>query len=297
MQTLPFLLLSFILLLPRVVSAATPTGEALQQLGAQVRLSGGEIVEIKADCDKLGDAGYRLIGQVTSLQSLSLSGKAMSDDQLAQLSSLTSLESILLNGTQLSDAGYRHFAAFPKLKRLSLFHPSRDVRNFTGAGLAHLKSLPNLERLTFAGATAGDVAFEGVAEIRQLKEFSQWHNLESPQAIEHLTKLPHLRALKIGQRLPARGRPLTPSFDDATLAVIAQMKTLEKLDLQEARLTLAGLKQLQSLPQLQELKVQWVDTPPADIEQLRQLLPNVKITWQPITDEERESLLTKKLKL
>jgi hypothetical protein len=74
-------------------------------------------------------------------------------------------------------------------------------------------------------------------------------------------------------------------------------KTLEKLDLQEARLTLAGLKQLQSLPQLQELKVQWVDTPPADIEQLRQLLPNVKITWQPITDEERESLLTKKLKL
>jgi len=281
----------------RMLSAAEPTVAALEKLGAQVRQSGGEIVDIKADCDKLGDDGYRLIGQATSLKSLSLSGKAMSDDQLAMLSGLTNLESILLNGTELSDDGYRHFAAFPQLKRLSLFHPSRNVENFTGAGLAHLKALPNLERLTFAGATAGDAAFKAVAEIQQLKEFSQWHNLETAAAIGHLTELPNLRALKIGQRLPSRGRPLTASFDDATLAVIARMKTLEKLDLQEARLTLAGLKHLQSLPHLRELKLQWVDVPAADVEQLRKLLPNVKLNWEPMTDEERESLLTKKLKL
>lgn len=279
------------------LAAAAPGPAALEKLGAQVREVGGDIVDIKADCDRLGDDGYRLIGQVTTLKSLSLSGKAMSDDQLAMLSGLTNLESILLNGTQLSDDGYRHFAAFQKLTRLSLFHPSRDVDNFTGVGLAHLKALPKLERLTFAGATAGDVAFEAVAEIKQLREFSQWHNLESPQAIRHLKKLPHLRALKIGQRLPARGRPLTPSFDDATLAVVAQMKTLEKLELQEARLSLAGLKQLQSLPELRELKAQWVDVPPADVEQLRKLLANIKLNWQPITDDERESLLVKKLKL
>ena len=278
-------------------SGAGPTTAELEKLGATVREAGGEIVEIKADCDKLGEDGYRLIGKVTSLTSLSLSGKAMSDDQLAMLSGLTNLESILLNGTELTDDGYRHFAAFPKLKRLSLFHPSRNVESFTGAGLAHLKALPNLERLTFAGATAGDAAFKAVAEIQQLKEFSQWHNLESPQAIEHLTKLPNLRALKIGQRLPSRDRPLTPSFDDATLSVIARMKTLEKLDLQEARLTLTGLKHLKSLPKLHELKLQWVDVPATDVEQLRKLLPNVKLNWEPMTDEERESTLTKKLKL
>jgi hypothetical protein len=278
-------------------SAAGPTAAELEKLGAQVRVTGGKIVEIKADCDKLGDDGYRMMGKVTSLTSLSLSGKAMSDDQLAMLSALKNLESILLNGTELSDNGYRHFAAFTKLKRLSLFHPSRNVHNFTGAGLAHLKALPNLERLTFAGATAGDAAFKAVAEIQQLKEFSQWHNLESPQAIEHLTKLPHLRALKIGQRLPSRGRPLTPSFDNETLSVIARMKTLEKLDLQEARLSLAGLKHLQSLSNLRELKLQWIDVPAADVEQLQKLLPNVKINLEPMTDEERESTLTKKLKL
>ncbi len=278
-------------------AAPGPTTAELEKLGATVREAGGQIVDLRADCDKLGDDGYRLIGKVTSLKSLSLSGKTMSDNQLAMLSGLTNLESILLNGTELSDDGYRHFAAFPKLKRLSLFHPSRNVENFTGAGLAHLKALPNLERLTFAGATAGDAAFQAVAEIQQLKEFSQWHNLESPQAIEHLTKLPNLRVLKIGQRLPSRGRPLTPSLDDATLTVIAGMKTLEKLDLQEARLSLAGLKHLQSLPNLRELKFQWVDVPAADVEQLRKLLPSVKLNWEPMTDEERESTLTKKLKL
>ena len=285
------------LLLSRSVSAAGPTAEEIEKLGATIREAAGEIVDLRADCDKLGDDGYRMIGKVTSLKSLSLSGKAMSDDQLAMLSGLTNLESILLNGTELSDDGYRHFAAFSKLKRLSLFHPSRNVEKFTGAGLAQLKALPNLERLTFAGATAGDAAFQAVSEIQQLKEFSQWHNLGAPQAIEHLTKLSNLRALKIGQRLPSRGRPLTPSFDDATLSVIARMKTLEKLDLQEARLSLAGLKHLQSLPNLRELKFQWVDVPAADVEQLRKLLPSVKINLEPMTDEERESTLTKKLKL
>ncbi len=73
-------------------SGAGPTTAELEKLGATVREAGGEIVEIKADCDKLGEDGYRLIGKVTSLTSLSLSGKAMSDDQLAMLSGLTNLE-------------------------------------------------------------------------------------------------------------------------------------------------------------------------------------------------------------
>lgn len=297
MKTLATLLL--ILASPRLpsLSAGSPPVTELERLGAQLQLADGKIVSLKADCDRLNDDGYRLIARATSLTSLSLSGKAMSDDQLALLAPLTNLESMLLNGTQLTDDGYRHFAAFQKLRRLSLFHPSRNVDQFTGAGLAHLKALPHLERLTFAGATAGDAAFVAVSEIKQLKEFAQWHNWESHQALEHLTELPNLRALKIGQRLPGRGRPLTPSFDDATLEVIARMKTLEKLDLQEARLTLAGLKRLQTLPNLRELKLQWIDIPAADVDQLRDLLPNVELNWQPMTAEQRESLLTKKLKL
>lgn len=279
-------------------SAADPDTNALQSIGAEVKQVGEVITELKADCDKFGEAEYRLIGQVTTLRSLSLSGRALTDRDLAALAGLTQLESILLNGTELSDDGYRYFAAFQQLKRLSLFHPSRDCKDFTGAGLAHLEDLPKLERLTFAGATAGDEAFEAVGQLTLLKEFSQWHNWESPDAIKHLLKLPNLTSLKIGQRLPGRGRSLTPSFDDATLATVAQMKSLERLDLQEARLSYEGLAQLSQLPNLRELRTKWVDTPPRDVERLRQLLAEeVKIDWEPLSDADRETFLSQKLKL
>ena len=279
------------------VSSAEPDVAALQHIGAEIKQAGGMIIELKANCDKFGEAEYKLIGHVTTLKSLSLSGRAFRDEDLAALSGLTELESILLNGTELSDDGYRHFAAFQQLKRLSLFHPSRDCKDFSGAGLAHLKVLPKLERLTFAGATAGDEAFEAVGQLTQLKEFSEWHNWESPEAIKHLLKLPNITALKIGQRLPARGRPLTPSFDDVTLSIIAQMKSLERLDLQEAKLSYEALAQLDELPKLRELKAKWVDTPPQDIERLRQRLPTVKVEWEPLTDADRDTFLVNKLKL
>ncbi len=285
------------LLFAAIAHTAEPDASALQNIGAEVKQVGGAITELKADCDKFSEAEYRLIGRVTTLKSLSLSGRALRDNDLAALAGLTQLESILLNGTELSDDGYRHFAAFQQLKRLSLFHPSRDCKDFTGAGLAHLKALPKLERLTFAGATAGDEAFEAVGQLTQLKEFSQWHNWESPNAIKHLLKLPNLTALKIGQRLPGRGRPPTPSFDDATLKTIAQMKTLERLDLQEARLSYEGLAQLKQLPKLRELYAKWVETPSQDVDRLRRLLPNVKIDWEPLSDADRETLLVQKLKL
>ncbi len=282
--------------IPALSHAALPDVAALEAIGGVVQQSGGNVVGLRVDCSKFGPEQYRLIGQVNTLKSISLSGKALTDEHLAALKDLSNLESILLNVTELTDDGFRHFAAFPKLRRISLYHISRNSDNFTGAGLAHLKQVPSLERLTFAGATSGDEALAAVAQITQLKEYSAWHNWESREGIKHLLKLPNLTALKLGQRLPARDRPLTPSLDDATLATIAQIKTLEKLDIQEARLTLAGLKQLTALPNLKQLNIKTVDVSAADIEALRQLLPETKITFEPLSDEDRE-LLAKKLKL
>ncbi len=268
----------------------------LESTGANVTVRNGDITDLRADCGSFGDAEFELIGSVTSLKNLSLSGKTLTDEQLKRLSGLTQLESILFNNAQMSDAGFRHFAAFKNLKRLSLFHQSRDRADFNGSGLAHLKAVPKLERLTFAGATTADEYLEAVGQIRQLKDFSQWHNWESREGLRHLRKLPNLTALKLGQRLPARGRPLTPSLDDEALKIVAQFKTLERLELTEARLGV-GLQELTNLPNLQTLKFKWVDTPDETQKRLQQLLPDAKIEWTPITDEERETLLKKKLKL
>ncbi len=272
---------------------------ALRLIGAEVKQSDGVITSINVNCQDFDDSDYQLIGSLTSLKSLTIGGhpSTLTDEHLQMLTGLKDLESIQLDGAVLSDEGFRHFTAFTKLKRLSLFHPSRDRDDFTGTGLAYLKSLPELERLTFAGATAGDEAMRAVGQLTQLREFAQWHNWDSAAGIEYLKNLPHLKSLKIGQRLPGGGRSNEPSFDDQTLAIISQIKSLERLDLQEARLSFAGLLQLNALPALRELNMKWVDVPAGDVEKLRQSLPAVELQWTAITPDERKSILEKKMKL
>lgn len=270
--------------------------ERLREIGATIKKEKGEIVDLRVDCTDLTDADYKLIGRLTTLTTVSISGKPMLDRHLALLAGLSQLEAFQINGTRLTDNGYRHFSAFGQLRRLSLFHPSRDVEEFTGEGLAHLKSLRNLRRLTFAGATAGDAAFKAVGELTQLEEFSQWHNWESPGAIKHLAGL-QLKKLKMGQRLPNWSAKRPATLDDATLAEIAKMRSLEVVDLQEARLSYAGLVQLKALPNLMTVHLKWVDVSESDIKKLRKQLPNVAIEWEPLSDDEEQSLLVKKLKL
>ncbi len=285
------------LLLPCAASLADePDRAALSAMGAVLKESNGVITGLQVECTNLTDDDYRRIGEIKSLKSLSISGKAMLDKHLELLTGLTEVEAIMINGSQLSDEGYRHFTAFKNLRSLSLFHPSRNSDTFTGAGLAHLEKLPSLERLTFAGATAGDEAYAAIGKLTQLHEFREWHNWETAAGKRQLLALSNLKSLKIGQRLPRRGQPPTPSFDNATLATIAQMTSLERLDLQEARLDFEGLSQLRALPNLKQLRLSVVDISEADVNKLQKAMRGVTILWEPLTEAGAETL-AKKLKL
>ncbi|WP_146515974.1 leucine-rich repeat domain-containing protein [Rubripirellula amarantea] len=277
--------------------AETDVLRRLDELGATVTMDHGDAVGLKIDCTDLTDADYGLIASLKSLKSISIDGKPLLDHHLQILSQLSDLQAFQINGTMLTDDGYRHFAALKNLRRLSLFHPSRDVEEFTGSGLAHLKTLPNLKQLTFAGATAGDEALKAVGQLTQIEEFRQWHNWDSPDGIKHLAGLDNLRTLKVGQRLPNWSTVRPASLDDATIPVIASMNSLETVDLQEARLTYAGLIRLKSLPKLKTIKLKWVDIPESDIVKLKRELPDVTIDWVPLSAKDEQDLLVKKLKL
>lgn len=277
-------------------SHAAPSREAIEKLGGKVTETAGVITQVQVDASAFTEADFRTLGQYPALKKLSLSGKTITDQTLPLLAGLTELEELSTDRTMLSDDGYRHFAQFPKLRMLSLFHPSWDMKEFTGAGLAHLKALPKLERLTFAGSTAGDAAMEAIGQLTQLKEFRTWHSMQTQAGNQHLPKLVNLTALRIGQRLP-RGKVSPPSFDEATIPLLAQMKALQKLELTEARLTAKGLAPLKDLPNLKQLIIQQVDITPAEVESLRATFKDVKIDYKPITPEEREELIVKKLRL
>lgn len=290
-------LLVFALAAVALPLSAAPETEALKKLGATVVETGGVVTQAQVKCDNFSEGDFRTLGQCATLKKLTISGKTITDDTLPLLAGLTELEELSTDGIQLTDDGYKHFAAFQKLRSLALFHPAFRSEKFTGSGLSQLKVLPKLERLTFAGSTAGDAALEAVGQLTQLKEFRTWHTAQTQAGNASLVKLTSLTALRIGQRLPSYGKDSPISFDDSTLSTLAQIKTLETLELTEARLTAAIIPQLKALPRLSKLKIQTVDISAGDVDAIKAALPKVKVDWQPISDAEKDALLVKKLRL
>ena len=277
--------------------AADPAVESLRKLGATIKEADGVAVELQAKAADFTEAEYRLIGQCAKLRKLSLDGKSLNDTTLPLLAGLTELEELSTNGSSLTDDGYKHFAAFQKLRALALWHPSFNAKDFTGAGLIHLKGLPKLERLTFAGATAGDAALEAVGKMEQLREFHTWHTAQTQAGNEFLTKLPNLKVLRIGQRLPKWGTASPASLDASTIPTLAKIVSLESLELFEIRLTPAALEPLKSLKNLKKLSIHQSDLAEADVEKIRAALPGVAVTFKPMPEAEREATLVEKLKL
>ena len=271
-----------------------PATAALTDLGAQLTHTDGVVTKVFfKDCSKLGDAEFRLIGQLKDLKSLTLYGqcKGLTDETLPHLSGLTKLEELGTDGIQVSDAGLAKLTALTSLRSLSFFHPSFGMKGFDGSGFAALKALTKLERLTIAGTPFDDKGMAAVAEIKQLRDFRTWHTFQTQAGNESLTKLPELKSLWLGQRLRRYdGGSNAASLDDATFNVLAKLKTLESLTLDEARLSLAALQRLKELPQLKKLDLRRIDIPVADVEALKASLPAVAIDWKPLTDDERTKL-------
>ena len=268
--------------------------DALKALGAEVVAKDGQITKVTfKDCSKLGEAEYRVLGGLKTLKSLTLYGgkKTLTDATLPHLTTLTELEELNTEGTHLTDDGLKHFAAFKNVKSMAFYHPSLDVKGFTGAGFAALKELPKLERLTIAGTRADDRLMEAVGQVTQLKDFRTWHTQQSQAGNAHLRKLPQLRHLTLGQRLRRwDGGSNALSLDDATLDVLSKLSTLESLSLDETRLSLDALLKLKALPNLKKLELRRIEINAEDVEKLKAALGSVKVDVKPLTDEERKKL-------
>jgi hypothetical protein len=262
----------------------------LEAIGGKVMLKDGVVSQVNfTDCSKIGDAELRAIGQLSHLKTLVLYGgcKGLNDETAPHLASLKELEVLGTEGAELTDAGLKPLAALSSVRQISFFHLSLKTAGFTGAGFEHLKACPKLERLTVAGIKVRDEAFAAISTISQLREFSTWHTWQTEDANALLAKLPNLAKLKLGQRMP-NPHSKAPSLSDASIPTLVTMKSLESLNIGEARFTLGGLSQLKGLPKLKMLTLWVTDFPESDVEKLRAVLPGVKIEYQPMTADQQK---------
>ncbi|QDT65772.1 hypothetical protein V22_30330 [Calycomorphotria hydatis] len=279
--------------------AASPAVEALKAKGVKFQERNGVPTVATVDTTNFTDDDFRKLSEVHSLNRLSLTGRPcnLTGEQLQLLTPLSNLTTIQLNNSTLPDKDFKYFKDFPNLKQLALFHHARRNKEFTGVGLASLKDAPNIVGLTFAGCTTGDDAMQAIGQLKQLTSYRQWHNQETAAGLQHLKSLSNLKSLTLGQRLCKGRGPEPASFDNASLEVLAEMDSLEQLTLQEAILDYEGLKQLQSLPNLKKLTMKQIGISEEDVQQLKSDLPNVKINWEPMTDEQRANVFGKKLRI
>ncbi len=248
--------------------------QALKDRGATVVLTKGVVTRLEVgDCSKWTDEDFRRVGALSGLKDLSV-GPGLTDQTLALLCGLPELEVLQTNESKVTDEGLKALLGLKKLKTLKLFHPGKA---FSGTGLAALAELPALERLTVAGSLSfGDEGMAAVGKLVHLKEFRTWHVGHTLEGVKSLRSLKELKSLTLGQRLAYK--PPT-SLSDETLAVLAELTSLETLRLEEARLKLDSLLQLKKLAGLKTLALEGIDIPEADVDRLKKELPAVAVQW------------------
>mgnify|MGYP003342110037 CR=1 FL=1 len=235
------------------------------------------------DCSAWTEADYKALGSLPNVTSLSF-GVGFTESSLPLLRGLTDLEAFGTNGMQVTDEGVKAFTQFPKLKRLTFFHPPRV---FTGVTLSHLAVLKQLEDLSIGGTIIGDDALAAISKIKTLKRLRIWHARNTNEGVKRLQDLPVLESLMLGQS-GVQAPPACP--DDETVALLLQMKSLKSLVLMEARFGYDSLVRLKQLPDLGTLSLLGVDIPEADVERLKKYMPKVRVSQTKPSDIEMKRI-------
>ena len=230
---------------------------------------------------RVGNAGVAHVAKLESLETLSLHVNRVSDKGLAHLAKLRSLKHLSLMIAKIRGPGMAHLARLPSLRYLWAGKPFGD------AHLAHLKNSKSLRSLRIQGAEITDAGLAHVSSLTQLEYLDLWHTPITDAGLVHLMPLRNLKRLNI--RVPCPD-PHHPPFTAKGMAQLAEMQSLEHLDLPNFAMTDECLAHVCKLENLEYLWVGCSTNSPitdAGLEHLAQLgrLERLHIGGTGITDE------------
>jgi hypothetical protein len=174
-----------------------------------------------------------------SLEATRVTGRAGVFVAGAFASSLVGLNAAF---TEMSDDGARSMRDMRALRRVNL--DSCPVGDGAARALAHL---PDLESVTLADTDVGNDGVEALARgAKRLTHLDLGHALVDDDGVEHLLLLKHtLRVLSLDSRL----------ISDRGVKRIADLRSLESLDLFAADVTDAGVGALREMRALKSLEM------------------------------------------
>ena len=203
------------------------------------------------------DKGLATISNLKNLKHLWVCGSDISpltDTALQHVSKLQSLEFLLISGTGFTDAGMDDLAKLTNLRELNLSYDN----SITNEGLAKLKTLKSLERLTL---DSKNITISGLSHLNALKDISFLFARGIKQDnsgldISGLTKLEELwLTLKWSRK---NGVSVHDAICDEDLACLKNLKNLRFLSIsgqKSAMITDAGIAHLRYLTNFTHLTI------------------------------------------
>lgn len=242
---------------------------------------------------KLADDGIAPIGKLTTLKALKFTNNGkLTDAGMEKLAGLTNLEQFSFVGTQMTGRAYAKMTGWTKVTRVS--HRGSKIDD---EGIKELcDHLPNLESISLAHAHFTDAGAVHLAKLKKLKGLELGLSAGTPAALKNILGLP-LEYLQLGEgfdgpeslsiikAIPTLKRvTLTGAgkLDDAGLALAADLKQLDQLEIGGLKLPDERLPQLAAFGFLKELKL--INRPagyPAETQaKIKALLPKTDVKFQ-----------------
>jgi Leucine-rich repeat (LRR) protein len=186
------------------------------------------------------DAGLSAVRGWKHLKRLNVRGTKVTDAALQQLASVASLEALDIGYALITDVGLDALVSLPNLKELAI-----GGNKLTDNGLQPLRQMPGLAFLDLAGAQRTDSGLwsvsltehglDAIATLRNL------HHLRLNGTLVSAASLEKLRSLGSLERLDLEG---CRRVGDDSVAVLADFKTLRRLDLTGTAITPKGVSRL-----------------------------------------------------
>ena len=184
---------------------------------------------------ELGDAELRAAGQFPKLQSLSVSGREMTDAGVKEIAGLSSLRVLRLRGSNKP----------PGADGIHRYQPPA----LTDAALRNIGTLKELRVLGLSTSGASDAGFKELAGLKQLTRLDLNYTLLTDAGLKELGGLTNLTHLSLAET----------KVTDAGLAVIKGFKSLTSLQLPRG-VTDAGLKEIrEALPECKVTRYDDID--------------------------------------
>jgi len=155
------------------------------------------------------------------------------------------LESLSLSGTNVIDEDFVHLKDLVGLLALDL----SSMQQIDGSGLVHLSNFKSLKELTCFNANIADTALEHISKIASLERLTLYLTQVDGSGLIHLKNLTSLRNLSLSKT----------SITDASLAHLKDMSWLEELELYDTEVGDDGLAYLKGLTSLERLILGSID--------------------------------------